>query len=317
MDLRQLHYFVVVAEELNITRAAERLNMSQPPLSSQLKSLEDELGVQLFIRGKRRLTITDAGTHLFYRARQILELSDQTQLELQSMEAGLSGELSISLVEGRAPFFLARWMAGFRSEFPRVTVRLWNGSGDEAMERLHRGLADLALVATPFNPERLDGIIVGREPWTAIMSRNHPLAREEGDFLPLRKLVGQPLFIPSRRSRAEGIRAWFQELDAQPMVVGDLSSYIDAVALAEQNAGICIYPMTTYNESDLIVKKVITESSRQIEYALLWRRNERQSELQQEFINFVRDCMEEERLGTQPYIMPEREYLPPEGTKLL
>ena len=317
MDLRQLHYFVVVAEELNITRAAERLNMSQPPLSSQLKSLEDELGVQLFIRGKRHLTITDAGTHLFYRARQILELSDQTQLELQSMEAGLSGELSISLVEGRAPFFLARWMAGFRSEFPRVTVRLWNGSGDEAMERLHRGLADLALVATPFNPERLDGIIVGREPWTAIMSRNHPLAREEGDFLPLRKLVGQPLFIPSRRSRAEGIRAWFQELDAQPMVVGDLSSYIDAVALAEQNAGICIYPMTTYNESDLIVKKVITESSRQIEYALLWRRNERQSELQQEFINFVRDCMEEERLGTQTYLMPEREYLPPEDTKLL
>ena len=317
MDLRQLHYFVVVAEELNITRAAERLNMSQPPLSSQLKSLEDELGVQLFIRGKRRLTITDAGTHLFYRARQILELSDQTQLELQSMEAGLSGELSISLVEGRAPFFLARWMAGFRGEFPRVTVRLWNGSGDEAMERLHRGLADLALVATPFNPERLDGIIVGREPWTAIMSKNHPLAREEGDFLPLRKLVGQPLFIPSRRSRAEGIRAWFQELDAQPMVVGDLSSYIDAVALAEQNAGICIYPMTTYNESDLVVKKVITESSRQIEYALLWRRNERRSELQQEFINFVRDCMEEERLGTQPYIMPEREYLPPEGTKLL
>ena len=317
MDLRQLHYFVVVAEELNITRAAERLNMSQPPLSSQLKSLEDELGVQLFIRGKRRLTITDAGTHLFYRARQILELSDQTQLELQSMEAGLSGELNISLVEGRAPFFLARWMAGFRGEFPRVTVRLWNGSGDEAMERLHRGLADLALVATPFNPERLDGIIVGREPWTAIMSKNHPLAREEGDFLPLRKLVGQPLFIPSRRSRAEGIRAWFQELDAQPMVVGDLSSYIDAVALAEQNAGICIYPMTTYNESDLIVKKVITESSRQIEYALLWRRNERQSELQQEFINFVRDCMEEERLGTQPYIMPEREYLPSEGTKLL
>ena len=317
MDLRQLHYFVVVAEELNITRAAERLNMSQPPLSSQLKSLEDELGVQLFIRGKRRLTITDAGTHLFYRARQILELSDQTQLELQSMEAGLSGELNISLVEGRAPFFLARWMAGFQGEFPRVTVRLWNGSGDEAMERLHRGLADLALVATPFNPERLDGIIVGREPWTAIMSRNHPLAREEGDFLPLRKLVGQPLFIPSRRSRAEGIRAWFQELDAQPMVVGDLSSYIDAVALAEQNAGICIYPMTTYNESDLVVKKVITESSRQIEYALLWRRNERRSELQQEFINFVRDCMEEERLGTQPYIMPEREYLPSEGTKLL
>ena len=74
MDLRSLHYFTVVAEELNITRAAERLNMSQPPLSSQIKGLEEELGVQLFIRGKRRLTITDAGAQLYRRAKQILEL---------------------------------------------------------------------------------------------------------------------------------------------------------------------------------------------------------------------------------------------------
>ena len=86
MDLRALHYFAVVAEELNITRASERLNMSQPPLSVQIKGLEEELGVQLFIRGKRHLTITDAGTHLYRRARQILELSEQTQQELMSME---------------------------------------------------------------------------------------------------------------------------------------------------------------------------------------------------------------------------------------
>ncbi len=316
MDLRALHYFVVVAEELNITRAAERLNMSQPPLSNQIKGLEDELGVPLFIRGKRHLTITDAGTHLFYRARQILELADQTQLELQSME-GLSGDLNISLVEGRAPFFLARWVAGFRSEFPRVSIHLWNGSGDEAMERLHRGLADLALVATPYNEEQLDGITIGREHWAAMMSKNHPLAKEEGDFLPLKKLIGEPLFVPSRRSRYDSIRAWFQEVGGEPTIVGDLSNYIDAVALAEQNAGICIYPMTTYNESDLVVKKVITESARQIEYALLWRRNEQRTELQQEFINFVQDCMEEERLGTQQYILPEREYLPPADTKYL
>ncbi len=316
MDLRALHYFVVVAEERNITRAAERLNMSQPPLSSQIKALEEELGVQLFIRGKRQLTITDAGTHLYRRARQILELSEQTQLELQSME-GLSGDLNISLVEGRAPFLLSRWIAGFRSEFPRVSIHLWNGSGDEVMERVQRGLADLALVATPYNLEQLDGFSVGREPWVAMMSREHPLAAEEDPFLPLRKLVGQPLFIPNRKSRAEAVRAWFEEVGEEPSIAGDLSNYIDAVALSEQNAGICIYPLTTYNVSDLIVTKIITESARQIEYALVWRRNERMSELQQEFVNFVQDCMEEERRGTQPYLMPEREYFPPEDTKYL
>ena len=316
MDLRALHYFVVVAEELNITRAAKRLNMSQPPLSSQIKGLEDELGVQLFIRGKRHLTITDAGSHLYRRARQILELSDQTQQELQSLE-GLSGDLNISLVEGRAPFLLSRWIAGFRSEFPRVAMHLWNGSGDEVMERLHRGLADLALVALPYNAEQLDGITVGREPWVAMMSKSHPLAKEEGDFLPLRKLVGQPLYVPNRRSRIDAISTWFEELGEEPCIAGDLTNYIDAVALSEQNAGICIYPMTTYTESDLIVKKIITESARQIEYALTWRRNERHTELQQEFIYYVQDCIEEERKGTQTYLMPEREYFPPAETQYL
>ena len=316
MDLRALHYFIVVAEELNITHAAERLHMSQPPLSNQIKALEEELGVQLFIRGNRQLAITDAGMRLYRRARQIMELTEQTEQEMKSLE-GLSGDLHISLVEGRAPFLLARWISGFRSEFPQVEVHLWNGSGDEVMERLHRGLADLALVATPYNAEYLDGISVGREPWVAMMSRNHPLAAEEGQFLPLKKLAGQPLYIPSRRSRLDSIRAWFAELGESPSIAGDLSNYIDAVALAEQNAGICIYPMTTYNESDLIVKKIITESARQVEYALVWRRNDRLSQLQEEFINYVQDCLEEERLGTQPYIMPEREYVPPEDTKYL
>ncbi len=291
MDLRALHYFIVVAEELNITRAAERLKMSQPPLSAQIKGLEAELGVQLFIRGKRQLTITEAGRLLYRRARQILEL--------------------------RAPYLLSRWIAGFRQEFPRVAIHLWNGSGDEVMERVQRGLADLALVATPYNAEQLDGFSVGREPWVAMMSKDHPLAAEEGQFLPLRKLVGQPLFIPSRRSRLDSIRAWFAEIEKEPTIAGALSNYIDAVALSEQNAGICIYPMTTYTVSDLIVTKIITESARQVEYALVWKRNDRQTELQQEFINFVQDCMEEERRGTQPYIMPEREYVPPEDTKYL
>ncbi len=316
MDLRSLHYFTVVAEELNITRAAERLNMSQPPLSSQIKGLEEELGVLLFIRGKRHLTMTDAGALLYRRARQLLELSEQTQQEIRSME-GLAGEINVSLVEGRAPYLLARWIAGFRSEFPQVGFRLWNGSGDEVMERLHRGLADLAVVAAPYNPELLDGFTVGREPWVAMMSKDHPLAAEEGDFLPLRKLVGQPLFIPNRRSRAESLRAWFSELGEEPCIAGDLSNYIDAVALAEQNAGICIYPMTTYSESDLVVKKIITDSPRQVEYALVWSRSTHRTELVEEFINFVQDCQEAERRGTQPYRMPEMEFLPPADTRFL
>ena len=90
MDFRSLQYFIAVAQELNFTRAAEKLQMSQPPLSSQIKALEEELGVQLFIRGKRRLTLTEAGTLLLQRAVQMMELSEKISLLWETSSPGRS-----------------------------------------------------------------------------------------------------------------------------------------------------------------------------------------------------------------------------------
>ena len=114
MELRTLRYFIVVAQEKNITRAAELLNMSQPPLSSQMRNLEEELGVQLFVRGKRHLTLTAEGEVLLRRARQILDMEEKTVQEIVSMRNSMSGTLHLALVEGRAPYLAARWIAGFR-----------------------------------------------------------------------------------------------------------------------------------------------------------------------------------------------------------
>lgn len=316
MDLRTLRYFAVTAEELNITHAAERLNISQPPLSNQIKALEEELGVPLFIRGKRRLKLTEAGTLLYRRAVQLLELAERTRQEISSME-GLTGTLNIGLVEGRAPFLAARWIAGFRGEYPSVKFRLWNGSGDEVLDRVYHGLADVALIAAPYDTEHLEGFPVGREPWVALMSKSNPLAQEPGDFLPLEKLVGQPLIVPSRASRISAIISWFEEVGAEPYILCELSNYLDAEALAEQDVGVCIFPQTTYNQSDLVVSKVITQSERQVEYALVWNKNQHNSELAAEFINYVQDCLDEEKNQRQKYRMPEHEYIPPEGTRLL
>ena len=85
MDIRSLQYFITVAEELNITKAAEKLHMSQPPLSTQIKGLETELGTQLFIRGKRRLKLTESGQLLYRRAKEILSLTDKTKSDIHSM----------------------------------------------------------------------------------------------------------------------------------------------------------------------------------------------------------------------------------------
>ena len=317
MDLRTLKYFTVVAEELNITRAAERLNMSQPPLSYQLKALEEELGTQLIVRGKRYLQLTEAGALLYRRAIQILNMSEKTKQEIRSLDNELSGFISIGVVEGRAPFFLARWIDGFKEEYPRVQYRLWNGSSDDVLERMKAGALDVAVIASPYDSEHLHGFAVGREPWVALISKEHPLAGEAGDTVPLKALVDQPLIIPARKSRIEAIRGWFREVDAEPKILCEMSNYLDAVALTERNVGITIFPQTTYTPNDLLVSKVITGSERQIEYALVWLKGRMLSELEQEFVDFVRDSVEEYTKHPHNYPIKINEYLPPEDTRYL
>ena len=317
MDLRTLKYFTVVAEELNITHAAERLCMSQPPLSNQMKALEEELGVKLFIRGKRQLQLTDAGRLLLLRATQILDMTDKAQHEVMSLEGGMSGTINLGIVEGRAPFLIARWISGFKEEFPKVKYSMWNGSSDDVLDRLRQGLVDLAVIAAPYDTEHLEGITVGRGPWVAIMSRTNELAQIPGDEIPLQSLAGKPLIVPSRPSRIDAIRAWFAEADAEPNIICTLSNYLDAVAMSELDIGITIFPRTTYTPNDLLVTKIITEPAKQIEYVLVRMKNREPSELMTEFINFVRDT--EDTTADDPGFSEilKNEYVPPEDTPYL
>ena len=298
MELRTLRYFTVVARELNITRAAEKLNMSQPPLSNQIKALEEELGVQLFIRGKRHLELTEEGALLLRRAVQMQELADKTRQELASLREGMTGTIYLSMVEGRAPFLAAQWIAGFREEFPLVRYNLWNGSSDDVLDRLRKGLADLAGIAAPYDTEHLEGFPVGQEPWAAMLHPDHPLAKEPGDTIPLSSLVGEPLIVPSRKSRIESIRRWFGEIGAEPQILCEMSNYMDAAALSSQGVGVSIFPQTVGVSNGLVVSKVVTQPARQAEYILVWNKGHAPSGLTREFIRQVYEV--EAKLYTDP-----------------
>ena len=296
MELRTLRYFTVVARELNITRAAEKLNMSQPPLSNQIKALEEELGVRLFIRGKRHLELTEEGALLLRRAVQMQDLADKTRQELASLREGMTGTIYLSMVEGRAPFLAAQWIAGFREEFPLVRYNLWNGSSDDVLDRLRKGLADLAVIAAPYDTEHLEGFPVGREPWAAMLHPDHPLAKAPGDTIPLSSLVGEPLIVPSRKSRIESIRRWFREIGAEPQILCEMSNYMDAAALASHGVGVSIFPQTVGVSNELVVSKVVVQPARQAEYILVWNKGQAPSGLTREFIRYVQDYLEERQV---------------------
>lgn len=124
MDIRAIRYFMEVARELNITRAAENLHIAQPPLSRQIHQLEEELGVELFDRKKKKLQLTEVGQLLLHRGDQILTLVEKTEDEIRSFGQGVTGTLYVGTVEGSAPRLISQWVAEFSCKYPEVQYNL-------------------------------------------------------------------------------------------------------------------------------------------------------------------------------------------------
>lgn len=294
MDLRTLRYFVMVAEELNITKAAEKLHMSQPPLSAQIKGLEKELDTELFIRGSRQLTLTETGQLLYRRAKEILSLSDKTHSEVLSMGKGMSGTISIGLVEGMAPDIAAEWFAGFLKEYPNMRLRILDGSTDDLLEKLRGGLISLAVITAPCDNSLLHSFRVGEERMAALMSKAHPLAKRKGKEIKIADLAGENLIVPSRTALIETIYKWFKAERVEPKIVCEMDSYLDAAALAGRMVGISIYPRTAYIPNDSLVFKEIAGKDKKLEYLFVWLKGHPLPTIEQRFIDYVRNMVNNE-----------------------
>ncbi len=294
MDFRTLQYFVTVAEELNITKAAEKLHMSQPPLSAQIKNLEAELDTQLFIRGRRRLQMTEAGQLLYRRAKDIISLSDRTKAEILALGEGMRGTISIGLVEGMAPDIAAEWFAGFRNMHSNVRFRILDGSTDDLLEKLRSGIVSLAVITSPCDHSLLHSFKVGEEKMAALMSREHPLAEDNGRKLRISELAGENLIVPSRKALIETIYKWFKSVGIEPEIVCEMDSYLDAAALAGRQVGISIYPKTAYIPNDSLISKELEGDDKKIEYLFVWRKGHPLPVIEEKFIDYVKEMISAE-----------------------
>ena len=288
MDLRTLYYFVAVAEELNITRAAERLCISQPPLSSQIKNLENELNTTLFIRGKRHLQLTDSGKLLYRRAKEILSLADKATTEIISMSSGMTGTISIGLVEGSAPDIAANWISEFRASHPKIRFRVKDGNSDELISMLRSGLINLAVITSPCDNTLLNSFVVGRDPMTAFMSKDHPLAQLPGYTLDLAQLKGVPVSVPSREAIVNMIYKWFKQVDGEPNIVCEMDNYLDVAALAGKNIGVSLFPKTSYVYNPELVVKEVSNPQMFLEYNFVWLKGKPLPEADEAFIDSVK-----------------------------
>ena len=294
MEIRELKYFMEVAQELNITRAAKKLNMAQPPLSRQIQALEEELGVSLFDRSRKKLQLTEEGKLLRIRAGQILELMEKTESEVRELTKGTSGTLYIGTVEGRGPNLVSKWIARFKKLYPKVYYEIWNGSTDDVLDRLQKGILDVALIMEPFNTEQLGSIIVDKVSWIAMIHNEHPLAKIPGDTIELSALAKEPIILPSRKSRVREVMGWFEEAGVEINMQAEMSSYLNARELTMQGVGIAIFPSTSDRERKnvWVTEKRLVNPERIASYALVWDKKKTLSVLGERFVNMVREVSE-------------------------
>lgn len=180
MDIRVLRYFLAVAREETINGAANYLHVSQPTLSRQLMDLEEELGKQLFIRGNRRITLTEAGLFLRRRAQEIVDLADKTEEEFRTPDEVVSGEVYIGGGETKAMQLLAQVARELQIKNPLIRYHLYSGNGDDVTERLDKGLLDFGVLIEPVDVSKYDFIhLPAKDVWGVLMRRDSALAEKE------------------------------------------------------------------------------------------------------------------------------------------
>lgn len=197
MDLKQLSYFVTVVREGSISAAARRLYLSQPPLSAQMKALEEEFGCVLFERGARKIQLTQAGRLLYDRATALLEMSEMTRREMLDYQRGSEGTLRLGVVSSVGSTLLGSWLCGFCRDHPLIHFEVFEANTYELLEQLRAGLLDLAIVRTPFTEKGLLCDYLTEEPMMAI-GRRELLAPKEGKPVSLEELSRCPLIFYRR-----------------------------------------------------------------------------------------------------------------------
>ena len=236
MELRVLRYFLAVAHEANITRAAEHLHVTQPTLSRQLLDLEAALGKTLFIRGKRKLVLTEEGLFLRRRAQEILELVKATEAAFNNPDETVSGEVHIGGGETQAMRLIARTACALRTACPQISLHLFSGNAEDVAERLDRGLVDFGVFIRPANLTKYDYIkLPVTDVWGLLMRRDNPLAAKTAICPGDREAL--PLICSRQTMVANELAGWMGDSHARLNVVATYNLLYNAALMVEEGVG--------------------------------------------------------------------------------
>ena len=293
MELRHLRYFVTVASELHFGRAANKLHISQPPLSMQIRDLEREVGVELLYRTKRSVSLTQAGTAFFDEAKDILKRVNHAKLSAQQAARGEVGDLTIGFISVADYNLLPYVLREFQKEYPSVSLGLREATTDTQLGDLRNGVIDIGFLLPPVNAEGIKSFLIAKEKLIAVLPTNHPQAKAKR-AISIKSLASSS-FIMTPRHHAPGlydsIIGFCEKFKVYPHVAQEAIQMQTIVSLVSAEMGVSLIPESIQKlQRTGVVYKPIKETTPTIEIHLAWKESNELPSLNR-FLEFTKNSM--------------------------
>ena len=282
MELRVLKYFLVVATERNISNAAKILYVSQPALSKQLKNLEEELGVTLFKRGNRNITLTEDGVYFLAKAKEILALVDTTVANL-TQEDIVGGEINIGAGESAQMEHIFKIINGMMIDYPNIKTNVTSGNADEILLKLDNGTLDFAITFGFVDKSKYEHLsLPWCDKWGLLVRKDNFLAKK--DYILSKDLENIPLIISKQTNVDNFLAGWIGKSIENFNVVGTFNLLYNASLMAKQNIGsvLCFDGIINTGESNL--KFIPLKPELETEMSIIWKKNQTLSNVSKKFL---------------------------------
>ena len=287
MDLRVLRYFLMVAKEQSFTKAAQQLHITQPTLSRQLADFEKELGVSLFIRSGRKITLTEEGILLKRRALEIIDLEERTLEEIKGTDKFMVGSITVGCGEFSAVETLAKICRNYKKKYPLVQIIIHTATADTVQEMMNKGLVDIGLFMEPVSTEGLDYIRIAQsDHWVVSMRADDPMAQKE--VIKKQDLIDKPLILPERTSVQSELANWFgKDYDRLNIAfTSNLGTNAGVMVINGLGYQVSIEGAIKYWREDLIVQRRLSPEI-SANTVIAWRRNIPHSRVVRAFIGEI------------------------------
>ncbi len=285
MEIRVLKYFLTVAREENITKAAEILHITQPTLSRQLMQLEDELGTKLFKRGKHNVYLTEDGMLLKKRAQDIVTLADRAEREFKERQEEIAGEIIFGSAETMGVYELAKIIAKFRKEYPLVQYEMYTAIADDIKERMDKGIIDIGLLTEPVDISKYNFMRLNRkERWGILVKNDSELAKKE--YVTPKDLVNVPLLMTKREIVRNELSNWFGEYYDNLRIVGTYNLLNNAAVMVENEIGAALCFKISHEYENL--KFIPFSPTLETGCVLVWQKNRQLSKSASVFLDIAK-----------------------------